>query len=145
MNIIDEVKKSWDWVGINPTEIVAENEFGNLILKDSEDKFWRLCPEDVYCEVVAKSIEDYNNLINDIEFLNDWNMSVMVDEATKMLGELKEGYKYYLVIPGILNGEYSGTNIKTAPFFEIIRLSGDLGKQIKDLPDGAKVELKLID
>lgn len=145
MNIIDEVKKSWGWVGINPTEIVAENEFGNLIIKDSEDKFWRLCPEDVYCEVVAKSIEDYNNLINDIEFLNDWNMSVMVDEATKMLGELKEGYKYYMVIPGVLNGEYSGTNIKTAPFIEIISLSGNLGKKIKDLPDGAEVEIKVID
>jgi len=145
MNIIDEVKESWGWVGINPTEIVAENEFGNLIIKDLEDKFWRLCPEDVYCEVVAKSIEDYNNLINDYEFLNDWNMTVMVDEATEMLGALEEGYKYYMVIPGVLNGEYSGSNIKTAPFVEIIRLSGELGKQIKDLPDGAKVELKVID
>ena len=145
MNIIEEIKEYWDWVGINPTEIVAENEFGNLILKDAKDNFWRLCPEDVYCEVIAESINDYNKLINDKEFLNDWNMTVMVDEATKMLGALKEGYKYYMVIPGILNGEYSGNNIKTAPFVEIIRLSGDLGKQIKDLPDGAKVKLKVID
>ena len=41
--------------------------------------------------------------------------------------------------------EYSGSNIKTAPFVEIIRLSGDLGQQIKDLPDGAEVKLKGID
>lgn len=145
MNIIEEVKESWGWVGINPTEIVAENEFGNLIIKDSENQFWRLCPEDVYCEVIAKSIDDYNKLIIDDEFLNDWNMTVMVDEATEMLGALKEGYKYYLVIPGALNGEYSGSNIKTAPFVKIIRHSGALGKQIKDLPDGAKVNLKVLD
>ena len=145
MNIIDEVTESWGWVGIKPTEIVAENDFGNLIIKDAEDNFWRLCPEDVYCEVVAKSIDDYNNLINDDEFLHDWNMTVMVDEATKTLGALKTGYKYYMVIPGILDGEYTGDNIKTAPFVKIIRLSGELGKQIKDLPDGAKVKLELIE
>lgn len=144
MNIIDEVKKSWGWSGINPTEIVAENEFGNLIIKDADDKFWRLCPEDVYCEVVAESISDYNELINDVEFLNDWNMTVMVSEATERLGPLKAGYKYCLAIPGILDGEYTGNNIKTAPFAEIIRMSGDLGKQIKDLPDGAEVKLKFI-
>jgi len=145
MNIIDEVKKSWGWVGISPAEIVTENEFGNLIIKDVEDKFWRLCPEDVYCKIVADSIDDYNKLIQDDEFVNDWSMTIMVDEATKMLGALKEGYKYYLVIPGILNGEYTGGNIKTAPFIEIIKWSGELAKQIKDLPDGAEVKLRVMD
>lgn len=145
MNILNEVKDNWGWVGINPTEVVTENDFGNLILKDADDKFWRLCPEDIYCEVVAESIDEYNKLITDPEFLNDWNMTVMVDEAMEMLGPLKEGYKFYLIIPGVLNGEYSGTNIQTAPFVEIIRLSGELGNQIKDLPDGAEIKLKVID
>ena len=145
MNVLNEVKDNWGWVGINPTEVVAENDFGNLILKDAGDKFWRLCPEDIYCEVVAESIDEYNKLITDPEFINDWNMTVMVDEAMEMLGPLKKGYKFYLVIPGVLNGEYSGTNIQTAPFVEIIRLSGELGNQIKDLPDGAEVKFKAID
>jgi len=145
MSIIEEVKEAWGWVGIEPTEIITENEFGNLILKDAENKFWRLCPEDVYCEVIANSIEAYNELITTPEFLNDWNMLVMVEEAIKKLGALKEGYKFYLVIPGILNGEYTGMNMKTAPFIEIIRWSGALGKQIKDLPDGAEVKLKVLD
>ena len=35
--------------------------------------------------------------------------------------------------------------MKTAPFVEIIRWSGDLGKQIKDLPDVAEVKLKVLD
>ena len=145
MSIIDEVRESWGWVGVNPTEIVAENDFGNLIIKDANNKFWRLCPEDVYCEVVAESIDEYNKLINDHELINDWNMSLMVEEAEAMLGSLNEGYKYCLVIPGVLNGEYGGANIKTAPFEEIVRLSGHLGQQIKDLPDGAEIKLKVVD
>ena len=145
MSIIDEVIKSWGWTGIKPVELVAENEFGNLILKDADDKFWRLCPEDVYCEVIADSVESYNKLINTDEFLIDWNMTVMVDEATEMLGPLQDGYKYTLKIPGVLDGEYCGSNLTTATFNEIIQTSGDLGKQIKDLPDGAKVNFTVTD
>jgi len=145
MNILEQVIKAWGWVGIKPVEIVAENEFGNLVIKDADDKFWRLCPEDVYCKIIANSIYEYNKLIQDEEFLNDWNMTVMVDEAIEMLGALEDGYKYYMVIPGVVNGEYGGTNIKTAPFTKIIRFSGELGRQIKKLPDGAEIRFKAFD
>ena len=52
MNIVEEIKESWGWVGIDPVEVVGENDFGNLLIKDSDGKYWRLCPEDVDCEVV---------------------------------------------------------------------------------------------
>jgi hypothetical protein len=144
MSLLDEIKDAWGWVGIEPQEVVVENEFGNLIVKDSNDRFWRLCPEDVYCEVIAESIDEYNALVKDDEFLEDWFMSAMVLEAEKSLGKLEPGYKYHMVIPGIFGGDYGGSNIKVAPLPEIIRFSGDLGKQIKDLPEGAEIELNVV-
>ncbi|MDM3870152.1 DUF1851 domain-containing protein [Porticoccus sp. W117] len=144
MSILIEIKEAWGWVGIEPQEVVIENEFGNLIVKDFDDKFWRLCPEDVYCEIVAQSIDEYNTLIKDEEFLEDWFMSAMVQEAESALGKLESGYKYHMVIPGVLGGEYGGSNVKVAPLLEIIRFSGDLGKQIEELPDGAQIELKVV-
>lgn len=143
MDILNEIKIAWGWVGIEPQEIVAENEFGNLIIKEANDKFWRLCPEDVYCEVIAKSIEEYNVLIKSEEFQEDWFMSAMVEEAELTLGILTTGYKYCLVIPGVLGGEYGGSNVKVAPLLEIIRFSGDLGRQIKNLPDGVEIQLTI--
>ncbi len=145
MSLLKEIEESWGWVGIIPDEIVSENKFGNLIIKDNQNRFWRLCPEDVYCEIVANSIDDYNKLIHDNEFLEDWHMASMVEEAEQMLGTLKDNFKYHMVIPGVLGGEYGGKNIKSAPLIELIRFSGDLGKQIKDLPEGSNIELKLVD
>ena len=43
-----------------------------------------------------------------------------------------------------LGGEYGGENVKVAPLVEIIRFSGDVGKQIEELPDGAQVHLKVV-
>ena len=144
MDILDEVKTAWSWSGIEPVEVVTENEFGNLILKDDKDQFWRLCPEDAYCEVIAKSVADYNTLIQDDEFVNDWFMTSMVEEAKKKLGELTGNRKYYLVTPGVLGGEYGGNNVKITTLAKIIRFSGDLGKQIQDQPEGSEINVELM-
>ena len=145
MSIIQEVKDSWGWVGIEPLTIVGENDFGNLMIEDVDGKYWRLSPEDVYCEVVASDRDELDQLSQDQVFLEDWHMQVLVEQARESLGELTEGQKYCLVIPGALGGEYGVSNIKTAPLTELVRFSGDLAKQIKDLPDGAEIQLRVVD
>lgn len=145
MDLISEIRKSWGWVGIEPIQVVGENDFGNLIIRDVEGKYWRLCPEDVYCEIIARNQQELGVLAQDQEFLVDWNMQALVDAAKVNIGPLSENRKYCLVIPGVLGGAYDISNIRSVPLIELIRFSGDLGKQICDLPEGAQIELKVID
>ncbi|RFB05291.1 DUF1851 domain-containing protein [Parvularcula marina] len=130
---------------MEPLEIVARNEFGNLIIRDHDGRYWRLCPEDVYCEVVADSKEHFDSLWRDLDFVADWEMAVLVEAARESLGVLPEDWSYCLVIPGALSGAYEMSNVKSAPLVELIKFSGYLGKQIRDLPDGAQVQLKFTD
>ena len=143
MNIIEVIKESWGWAGIDPDEVVGENDFGNLMIKDFDGKYWRLCPEDIYCKVVAKDREELDQMTTDQEFLADWYMQGLVEQAIEKLGPLKGDRKYCLVTPGPLGGDYCVSNIQTAPLVEIVRLSGHFGEQIKDLPEGAKVKLEV--
>ena len=145
MDLISEIREAWGWVGIDPLEVVGENDFGNLIVKDVGSQYWRICPEDVYCRIVANNREELENLSRDKEFLADWNMKALVEQAKEHVGPLTDGRKYCLVIPSVLGGAYDISNIKSAPLVELIRLSGDIGRQIRDLPDGAEVELKVVD
>ena len=145
MNIIKEIKESWGWVGIQPEEVVGENDFGNLMIKDIEGRYWRLCPEEVYCEIIAQNREELDKLSSDQEFLEDWYMHALVGIAKEHLGPLTDGRKYCLAIPGVMGGEYDISNIKTVPLIELVRFSGDIANQIKDLPDGAQVQLKVVD
>lgn len=145
MNLIEEISQSWSWVGLKPVEVVGENDFGNLIIKDIQGQYWRLCPEDCYCRVVASSRQELDALASNKEFLHDWNMRTIVEFAEKKCGALPEGKKYCLKIPGILGGEYGGDNLGTATLAELVRISGHVAKQTTDLPDGAKVTLKVID
>jgi hypothetical protein len=81
MNLISEIRSSWGWIGIEPEEIVGENDFGNLMIRDVEGKYWRLCPEDVYCKVVAGNRKELDALATNQEFLADWHMEALVAQA----------------------------------------------------------------
>ena len=69
-------------------------------------------------------------------------MIPLVDEIVAADKTLSPGYCYsYLQLP-ILGGEYSINNTTMVPIKEHYGLSGEIHKQIKDLPDGSKVTIK---
>jgi hypothetical protein len=68
MDLISEIRSAWGWVGIDPHEVVGENDFGNLIIKDTDGKYWRMCPEDVYCEIVANNRDELDKLSQDPDY-----------------------------------------------------------------------------
>lgn len=145
MSLVEDLRESWGWTGLEPVEVVGENDFGNLMIRDRDGRYWRLCPEDLSCEIVAGDRAGLDALSRDQEFLHDWYMKALVEEARVRLGPLAEGRKYCLKIPGVLGGEYGGANLATISLAELVRSSGDVARQIKDLPDGARVELKVTD
>lgn len=141
MQLIDEIRTAWGWTGIEPLEVVGENEFGNLIVMDVDGSYWRICPEDSDCRVVASTRQELDALSNDQVFLRDWHMSALVDRAFAVVGVLAEGQKYCLKIPSVMGGEYSEENFGKIGLNELIRVSGHIARQVEDLPDGAKVRL----
>lgn len=145
MSLIDEIRRSWGWTGLEPVEVVGENDFGNLMIKDVNGAYWRLCPEDCYCKLVASNRAELDVLSMNHSFLEDWYMRALVEYAQAKCGPLTEGRKYCLKIPGLLGGEYGGENIATAPLKEIIGMAGSIAEQTKDLPDGATVKLTVTD
>jgi len=143
--MIDVIAEAWGWTGIVPKEVVGENDFGNLIIKAIDGRYWRLCPEDLYCEVVANSRSELDTLSTNQDFLRDWYMTAQVEEAKLKLGALPEGRKYYMVTPGPLGGSYTADNFQSLDLPELVRLSGDIARQIKDLPDGSEISFKVVD
>jgi len=143
--MIEEIKEAWGWIGLDPSEVVGENDFGNLIIKDASGKYWRLCPEEVYCKVVAESREELDALSHSQDFLADWYMGSLIEAAKERLGDLPGGRKYCLKIPGILCGEYNADNIGVISQQELISFSGYLAKEIKDSPDGAKIKFSFVE
>jgi hypothetical protein len=70
--MLTTINKAWDWIGVKAKEILQINDFGNIMFKSTKNEFWRICPEELYCEKIADSQSDYEKLLSDSEFIEDW-------------------------------------------------------------------------
>lgn len=143
MELIERIERAWGWTGIKPEKVVGDNDFGNLMVRDQQGQYWRICPEDLYCKLIAEDRSALDALVNDEEFQDDWAMVALVEEAQAKVGPLDPGRKYCLKIPGLLGGEYGGNNLASIPLAELIAVSGDIAFQIKDLPDGTPIRFQI--
>jgi hypothetical protein len=143
MELIEHIEQAWSWTGIKPVKVVGENDFGNLIVRDQQGQYWRICPEDLYCRPIAENRAALDALIKEEEFQEDRAMVALVEEARAKVGALGAGRKYCLKTPGLLGGEYGGGNLASISLVELIAVSGDIAFQIKDLPDGAQVRFQI--
>lgn len=141
MQLVAIIEASWGWTGLKPLLVVGDNAFGNLIVKDVEERYWRLCPEDLSCRMIAASRAELDTLSSDQDFLHDWNMSELTRQAKERRGPLRPGFKYCLKIPGALGGEYGGDNLATLSLEELVSVSGSIARQVDQVHDGGRVRL----
>lgn len=132
MDIIELIEESWGWTGLAPERIVAENDFGNILVEDCNGTFWRICPEELECLQIAKDGFEFGALLKDEDFVDDWEMDNLIGLAEEALGILPEGQKFHLKVAGVLGGEYELDNICIISYEEQIRTTGALAKQIED-------------
>jgi hypothetical protein len=139
------IKEAWGWIGFSdPEEVMAQNEFGNVIFRDSEKRFWRICPEELSCETVAGSQLEYAQLWEKEDFLRDWQMGPLVEVALAKYGAQPEGRCFCLKMPAMFGGTYEVDNFGTITILELISFTGDAAKQIKDLPARTKIRFRFI-
>jgi hypothetical protein len=70
---------------------------------------------------------------------------IPLTDAGLIKAALLSGVRSHLALPGVLGGEYDISNIRTVPQIEQIRFTGDIRRQIEELPDGAQIKLKVIE
>jgi hypothetical protein len=141
--MLNTIREAWGWIGLEPAEVVAANSFGNLIIRATDGAYWRICPEEWSCRKIARDTEDFATVSSAGEFRIDWEMSRLVEQARGKLGPLPEGRCYCLKVPAVIGGAYEVTNMGTISLVELISFSGDMAKQIKDVPDGSQIEIKV--
>lgn len=142
--MIDTIRRAWGWMGFDPAEIVATNAFGNVIVRATDGIYWRICPEEWFCEPIARREDEYAALSSDADFQTDWEMANLAEQARKNLGPLSDDRCYCLKQPAVIGGRYEAENLGTISRDELIAYSGHMAEQIKDVPDGEQIQIKWV-
>ncbi len=142
-DLLQAIAKGWSWKLGNPVEIVATNSFGNTIVRNDAGQYFRIMPEEWQCELLASAASELEQKREQPDFIRDWEMMPLVTRAEAAHGPLTDGQVYYLVVPGVLGGQYAEENIRKISLVELFAYSGDMAHQLDGLPDGAQVKIVL--
>jgi hypothetical protein len=144
-SVLEVLRTSWSWALSGVTRILAQNPFGNVLVELGDGSIWRVCPEDLLASRVAGSEAELSRLWTDHEFQTDWTVSAWIKAAEPTLGPLKEGQCYGFRIWPVLGGTYEVDNMAIKATLEWLAVSGDVGRQTKDLPPGTEIGLDVLD
>jgi hypothetical protein len=92
-------------------------------------------------EAVAASVEDWAcQILVDFENLTGYPVA---HEWQAVQGPIPNGMRLTGKRPFVLGGGYDISNLYTIESVTLMRLRGDIYRQIRNLPDGANVRLKI--
>ncbi|KPH65840.1 hypothetical protein ACLIMP_05840 [Novosphingobium aerophilum] len=135
------LKVAWGWTGVDFAEEVAHSLMGHMLLIDREGIFHYLDPDLLSLSRLGDEAAAQAHMALD-ETKAIWRADALVDAATQRLGFTATGEVYSRTLSAILSGDYGHENLVRIDLVDLIYLTGDLARQTRDLPDGARVQLK---
>ena len=144
MDLTSTIAAAWGWVGLEPRLVVDENDFGNLIVEDVKGRFWRICPEELYCRLVADTRSELDAMASDQAF-----STRLVHGRSGGGSTFESGFPSPRVQVQSQGAVYLGRNptLRTTsrrlPLRELVSFSGDVARQIEGVPEGAQVKFTI--
>lgn len=120
----------------------AEDIFGSQFALRAGNAY-RFDPESGEIEEMAISLEEWTGrILDNYEYETAYPIA---HEWQERNGPLAPGKRLVPKIPFILGGEYKVENLYALDAVEAMRHRADMWKQMKNLPEGAQVRLKVVE
>ena len=121
------------------------NRFGDLFLAFPDGSIHILDLGGDTLRKLAENREDFCNKIDEDDNVDDWLMIPLVNNLVNAGMCLHAGQCYSFKLPPILGGDYAMANAFVLGIVEHFAFYGDVHRQLRDVPDGAKVILEVKD
>ena len=135
-----------DWAWLLPQDeftIWLMNRYGDLFLAFEDDTVHMLDVGSGSLEKLAESRDEFRRRVDEGDNANEWLMIPLINNLVEAGKVLEPGRCYSFIIPPILGGEYTVENTATLHIAEHYGVYASIHNQIKDLPDGAQVRLRV--
>jgi hypothetical protein len=139
---LDDILSWWRWRMAEMQGVVTISALGDIFFLGQDEAVYWLRTDTGDFTKVADSLEQYRQFLSDEEKIDNWFLPLLVEKLLAAGKTLKENEVYSYKILPVIGGEYSVDNIEPTDMSVHFAFSGQICEQIKDLPDGTKVNIK---
>ncbi len=134
-----------DWQPLIPRDATPWilTQFGDVLFKEDRGQIGMLDTGSFGYSVVAGSEIEFEELIQNRDNLSAWFLTPLVDSLRRAGTGIVGDRCYSFVTPPGFGGALEPANVMCVPVREHFGLWGSVYQQIKDLPPGAEVVLKV--
>ena len=136
--------KTWTWLIPNDFTLWFANRFADLFVVMSDNSIHMLDVGAGTFTKIANSREEFSILIDEDDNANEWLMIPLVNELVQLDILLQPGQCYGFKYPPVLGGQHSVENVGVLPVWDYLGTQGSIHEQLRDVPDGTPVKLKVI-
>jgi hypothetical protein len=133
---------SWRWCLADMNNVFIISKMGDMFfLGKDEGIYWLAIDSGGILTKIAKSLQEFEELLNIYDNIDNWFLPVLVEQLNKSAICLNKNEVYsYKKLP-VIGGEYKIDNIEPTDISVHFELTGQICEQIKNLPDGTKVKI----
>lgn len=140
---VRELARAWNWLVKEPFTPVLFSRLGDVFYRtDSGAVYWlNTGTGEISC--VADSIEQFRERLSS-ELADEWLLPGLVEQlhASGKVPDTNACYTYK-IFPVFAEGKYDVSNLYPISAKQHFGLSGDIHRQIQDVPDGSQVRLSV--
>lgn len=140
--VLHALNEGWNWCSLRATEIHDISRMGHMLISDEEGCFHYVDTDGMRLIALGDRSAAEAHFAKD-EIREIWEATALVEGAGERLGQPPEGSVFTLSPRHWIDGQYSVDNMVILPLVEIAFLSGDLARQLRDLPDGAQIQIEI--
>lgn len=140
---IDRLLAEWRWLYPNQARLVARNAFGDIFIADETGQIMRIDVAVGKLEVVAASEVQFREFAQNTENRESWfaESDEQRFSAKGLIPDKTQCIAFDIPLVFADSGKTGKPYI--ADVYEQVSFLGDVNRQIKDMPDGGKVSLKI--
>lgn len=139
-----DLLSAWQWKLEEGMKIVMITNLGDLFLQDKNGSIFWLLTDGGELKKIADNYSQFQQMLLDEEMIDNWCLPLLIEKFINAGMTLQPNEVYSPLKMTVLGGTYDTSNFKPTDMSVHFQFTGVICEQIKDLPDGTSVTIKVV-
>jgi hypothetical protein len=139
-----ELCSAWSWLLPQPFQPVMVSTFGDVFFQQGTQAVYWLNTGTAEITQVAESRAEFTELLKGDAYV-EWFLPNLVQQLKEAGKILEPDHCYtYVTLPTFKEGKYEVANLNPVPAKDHFAVTGSMHRQLRGLPDGARVKISVV-